>query len=430
MTPTNLKAIIPITLGTAIEWAEYTFFAYMVDLLSKQFFPIDDPEIAQLKTYGVFATSYFMRPLGALLFGLIGDKIGRKPALMGSMLLMCFATTTIGFLPTHTHWESLIAILLTICRLLQGLAVAGEFHGAAIFILEHRQSRPFFTGCLTPFAASVGMSIGAFAAMLVSLPNAPDFAWRIPFLASGFLGLVALYLRRNVSETPVFQQTITQKNTDSSNYQENSPAWASTAAMALFISVFIYVGNIYYKTLTIKIGGMNTQTAAQIITFGQVLAAFLIFNFGARADYLNGKKMCLMGLGTAIFLGPVMVACARSGNILYSMVGQIFYAIINGMVSATFMTLLVKQFRPTIRYTGNSLAWSIPSAIFGGTALMVADTLTNRFGFIGPGLYISLASLVAFLTILNPFSILSKLKFSYRSLPPFPEESLKGNPEN
>lgn len=407
----NLKALIPISLGTALEWAEYTFFAYMADLLSKQFFPIDDPDLARLKTYGIFATSYFMRPLGAVLFGMIGDKLGRKPALMSSMVLMCFATTAIGLLPTHTTSSSLTAILLIFCRLLQGLSVAGEFHGAAIFMLEHRQSRPFFAGSLTPFAAATGMSIGAFAALLVSLPNAPDFAWRIPFLASGFLGLVALYLRRNISETPVFQAALAQKHIKHPaplDTKASAIPWLSTAALGLFISVIIYIGNIYYKTIATKMGGLDPHISAQIVTFGQVSAAFLIFYFGLRADAFNGKKMCLIGLGLGVFLGPVMLACAQSGNIFYTIIGQVFYAIINGMVSATFLTLLVTKFRTGIRYTGNSVAWNVPCAIFGGTALVVAETLTNRFGFIAPGLYITLASLIAFLMILNPFSLLSK----------------------
>ena len=297
MNQLKFNTIIPTTLGTALEWAEYTFFAYMANQLATLFFPSDDPRMAILKTYGVFATSYFMRPLGAILFGMIGDKLGRKPALISSMLLMCLATTAIGFLPTYTSIGTLAPMLLIFCRLLQGLAVAGEFNGSAVFMLEHNPKRPFFAGALTPFAAASGMSIGSLASMLVSLPNAPSFAWRIPFLCSGVIGLVALYLRQQVSETPVFKQTIIKSKKTFFTLMketENRMAFLSTMAISVFISVYIYTANVYYKTLSIQLGGLHPYIASQIITFGQVLSAILILIFGILADQFDGKKYCLI----------------------------------------------------------------------------------------------------------------------------------------
>ncbi len=403
----HYKTIIPATLGTALEWAEYTFFAYMANQLSLHFFPSENPELALFKTYTIFATSYFMRPLGAILLGTMGDKVGRKPALIFSMLLMCFATTAIGCLPGYSSIGTTATILLLLCRLLQGLAVAGEFNGAAVMMYEQHSKRPFFAGSLVPFSAAAGMSIGALAAMLVSIPDAPPFAWRIPFLASGLLGLVALYLRVSTTETYI-PSTSTQANAPFLSlaiFKQYRNALISTAAMALFISVYIYIGSVYYKAVSIKLGNLNINTASQIIAIGQVLAALMILVFGLFADRMSGKKMCLAGLGLAVIFGPIILACAQSGDIGITFLGQCIYAIINGMVSAPMMTLIIKQFPANIRFRGNAFAWSIPSALFGGTALIVAETLLNRFGFMGPGLYISCASLVTFLIILDPKSL-------------------------
>lgn len=407
------KTVLPAIIGTALEWAEFTFFAYMAEHLSRHFFPISNPDLALLKTYGIFATSYFIRPLGAIFFGTMGDTLGRKPALIGSMLLMCLATTTIGLLPTYASIGSYAAVFLIICRLLQGLAVSGEFNGAAVFIYEQNSERPFFGGSLTTFAASAGMGAGALAAMLVSLPNAPNFAWRIPFLASGFLGLVALYLRKHTLETLApTQSSDPEKNVFFSikSFKENKSALIATAAMSLFVSVYVYIGNIYYKTISIQIGLLVPSTASQIVTGGQILAALLTLVFGLYADRIGGRKMCLIGLGCAVLLSPMFVACAESGSIPITILGQLIYAIINGLVSAPMMTLIVKQFPARVRFRGNALAWTVTSAIFGGTSLIVADLLMAKFGFLGPGLYISLASFVAFLLTLNPKSIFSFLR--------------------
>lgn len=397
------KTLFTATVGTILEWAEYMFFAYMADELSRHFFSIEDPNLARLKTYGIFATSYFMRPLGALLFGMIGDKFGRKPALASAMMLMCIATTAIGCLPTYNSVGAIAALLLVGCRLLQGLAVAGEFNGAGIFIFEHSKNRPYFAGCIVPFSASAGMALGAFAAMLVSSPTAFTWSWRIPFLGSGILGLLAIYLRLSIAETPVFQKLLSEKKPlrtpFKTLFQHNKQALFLTMALGFFVCVYVYIGNIYYKTLCVQIGHLEPGLALKISTFGQLLAASLTLIFGLMADRLGGEKLCLLGLGAAIALGPVILSCAASGNIALAFFGQILYAILNGLVSATMMTIFIQAFPPEVRYIGSALGWNFSAAIFGGPALLVAQLLMENFGIKGPSLYISLASLSAFLLL-------------------------------
>ncbi len=424
----HLKLILTATLGTALEWAEYTFFAYMADQLSTKFFSITDPSAARLKTYAIFATGYFMRPLGAILFGTLGDKIGRKPALVGAMSLMAFATTAIGFLPTYADIGIYAALLLMSCRLLQGLAVAGEFNGAAVFMLEHIETRPFWIGCFIPFAATLGMVFGGLTATITALPNMPDWAWRFPFWFSGVGFLIALYLRQSLTETPAFKAFLKAQTQFSASgpglaptptksthtfplfsvFKENKKALFTTMAMAMFVTVYVYIGNIYYKTLSIQVGGLPPNIASQIITFGQLLAASLTVVFGFFADRLGGKRMCLTGLLIAMACGPIIMIFARTGDITFTLIGQIIYAVINALVSATFMALIIKPFQIQNRYTGSSFAWSISAALFGGTALMVSEWLTSYLEFTqGPGLYMSLVALIAFVSIRKGSSLFS-----------------------
>lgn len=192
----NHSPVAILSLGTALEWAEYTFYGYMAFTLSSLFFPQDIPHIGILKTFGVFAVGYIMRPLGAVLFGYIGDRIGRKQALMASICLMGISTFGIGSLPTYTTLGPLSAWLLLAFRLLQGLSVAGEYSGAWIYSIESAKKRPALAGSWISASAAAGMVIGGIAAFCISLPNVPSSAWRIPFLLGGISCFAGLWLEK------------------------------------------------------------------------------------------------------------------------------------------------------------------------------------------------------------------------------------------
>lgn len=403
LTPSIKIIAFTATIGTMLEWAEYIFFAYMADQLSLLFFTHLEVDIARLKTYAIFATSYFMRPIGAILFGTIGDKYGRKKSLLVSMLLMGFATFSIGLLPTYQQIGALAPLMLLLFRLLQGLAVSGEFHGAVTFMHEYASTKPFFIGSFGPFAAAGGMALGAAAATLTLLPGAPSFAWRIPFLCSGILCLIALYFRYHVAESPKFIEAKEQNRLVRSpllHAFSHKKGLLLSASISLFIAIYVYLGNVFYKTLAIKVGGLLPNTASQIVTLGQTLAALCILFCGWIADKLGGRRLCMIGLCSAIILGPVILYCAQQGEIMITLLGQIIFALINGMVSAPMMTVLMRCFSTESRYTGSALGWSISAAIFGGTALMAGEFMIFTLDWkAGPGFYISLAALIACISL-------------------------------
>ena len=395
----STKIIFATSIGTLLEWAEFTFFAYMADQLSNLFFSVQDPWLARLKIYAIFATSYFMRPIGAILFGYIGDKYGRKPALINGLFLMAIATFGIGILPTYQTIGMTAPVLLVILRMLQGIAVAGEFNGAAILLTEHNQQCQFLAGSWTSCAAAGGMVIGSMAATILAASTTPLWFWRVPFLLSSIIALLAIYLRRNMQETNIFMAAKKDnklfKSPLRAAWKYNKKGLLCTAAFSIFISVFVYTGNIYYKSMAVNIGKLSLHTATLIITCGIGLATLLIPIAAVIADKTNGYKMCVLGLLLGIILGPLMMLCAQSGNILLTIIGQIIYAIIDAMVSATFFTLLLQKFQPGTKYSGSSIAWSITTAIFGGSSLLVNELLIGHCKLLnGPGLYISLSALV------------------------------------
>ncbi|MDR2723866.1 MAG: MFS transporter [Holosporaceae bacterium] len=397
------KNIAVVNLGTLLEWTEFTFFAYMADDLSHLFFSDDDFTFARLKIYSVFAASYIMRPVGAIIFGHIGDKYGRKTPMIASLFLMALATCGIGILPTYDCIGSASSFFLIIFRMIQGIAVGGEFNGATVLLTEYDKRYPFLAGSWTSFAASAGMALGSLAATIVSYFN-NDFLWRIPFLLSAIIALAAIYLRRDMKETDDFCRA--KENNELFNlpifvaWKHNKAGLACSAAFSIFVSVFVYTGNIYYRTIAVTVGGLPAEQAATAITVGIVLDTVLIPIFAYIADRFNGSKLCFSGLFLALILSPLIMSLASDGNFAHAILGQLIYGILDALVSATAFTILLRQFKTGTKYSGSSIAWSVGTAIFGGTALMIDEFLVGHLNLLyGPGLYMSFSALVCLITV-------------------------------
>ena len=395
-----------VSLGTLLEWAEFTFFAYMADYLSQIFFPADNPDLARLKIYGVFAASYFMRPAGAIFFGHIGDKYGRKPPMIASLLVMSVATFAIGILPTYEYLGTISSVLLVVFRMIQGFAVGGEFNGATVILTEHDKKHPFLAGSWTSFASAAGMVVGGIMATAVTKfdPVASLGFWRIPFLLSSILAVISIYLRKDMQETEDFR--IAKANNSLFKFpiiaawKHNKIGLLCTAVFSMFVSVYVYTGNIYYKTIAVNIGHLAQDQAAFAITVGVGFNTLLIPIFAVLADKTDGYKLCKTGLLGALFLSPIIMYLASSGNFRYAIVGQLIYGLIDAVVSATFFTIMVKCFKTGTKYSGTSFAWSVTTAIFGGTALIANEFLIHQTQTIlSNGLYMSACALLCFVVV-------------------------------
>lgn len=401
----KMKVTAIVSLGTLLEWAEYTFYGYLAIKISHIFFPDQDQFIATMKTYGIFAIGYIMRPLGAVFFGWIGDNFGRKPALMHSMIIMGISTFLIGCLQGYNDWGVLAPIALLILRMFQGIAVSGEYNGAGIFLIEkNKDNLPCLAGSWVSSSAALGMVIGGLAAFIVSLPSMPEWAWRVPFWAGGLSCLMGLYLRKNLSESEAFIQQQTNKtkraNPMAIILKEHKAAFLYVAAIAAFTGIYVYTLNIYLVAFLRQYVLMPAYHASFFAFFGELLVFIFIPIMGYVADHGNPQRQYNLGLVIIAVSSPLLFTLFLTQNYFYITIAMLFYGFLNGMVCGPMVKLMVDQFPAEIRYTGISVAWSLSVAIFSGSAPMVAHYLTSQTRWLtGPGFYVSLSALVTLIIV-------------------------------
>jgi MHS family proline/betaine transporter-like MFS transporter len=384
-----------LSLGTLLEWAEYTFYGYMGILFSTLFFPESDPHVAMLKTYGIFAAGYFMRPFGAILFGHIGDKFGRKPALTISLLLMGLATLAIGCLPTYATWGMSAASLLLLFRLIQGLAISGEYNGAGILVIEKVKQNPCLASSWISASAAAGMVCGGIAAFLVSHPNAPQWAWRIPFLIGGVSCFLSYFARKNLQESlPVQARSYASPLIEV--LKHHKLPLLRTGAIAAFTGVYVYIGNIYIVSFLKNNALLSTYHATFFAILGEIVVAMMIPLMAYYADRSHPFKQYRRGLLYVALFTPVIFMLCQSGH--YGLIGiaMILYGVLNGIVCGPMVKILCDQFPVELRYTGISFGWNVAAALFSGTALIVAQFLTSQGWVLGPALYVSIIALITY----------------------------------
>lgn len=400
-----------LSLGTLLEWAEYTFYGYMGIMLSTLFFPNNDPQIAILKTYGIFAAGYLMRPFGAILFGQIGDKRGRKPALTLSLLLMGGATFSIGCLPTYEQWGIFAAVLLLALRLIQGLAISGEYNGAGILLIEKNTTHyPCTTSSWISASAAAGMVCGGIAAFITSHPLAPLWAWRVPFLLGGLSCLLGYIARRNLQES----LTCHSKHAPLLEvFKHHKQALLITAAISAFTGIYVYIGNIYIVTFLKNMVDLPVHHATFFAIFGEIIVAIMIPIMAYRADQTNPYQQYSKGLLWVALLTPCIFMLCLTGSYVIIAFAMAIYGLLNGVVSGPMIKILCDQFPMKFRYTGIAFAWNASAAIFSGTALMMAQYLSTTHGWIlGPALYVSTIALIIFLILQSRYGFQEKLKLS------------------
>jgi len=212
------KAFFLSILGTIVEYYDYALYGFCAVILAQQFFPTTDPTVSLLKTYGVFFAGSFSKPLGALVFGFIGDSYGRSPALKISLLGIAIPTIVVGLLPSYKELGWVAPLILLLCRISQGIFVSGESDGVRIYILEtFGKKYPCFANSLVGFACLLGIYLASIASTFNTIANAPLWMWRVPFIIGGLCGIVVVILRHSLKETPEFIYYLNKKYLDEKN---------------------------------------------------------------------------------------------------------------------------------------------------------------------------------------------------------------------
>ncbi len=390
------KIIGAASAGTLIEWYDFYLFGSLATIISKQFFPPDHPTAAFLSTLAVFATGFIVRPFGALVFGRLGDRVGRKYTFLVTLLLMGGSTFAIGLLPTYQTIGVFAPILLVLLRLLQGLSVGGEFGGAATYVAEHSPDpqRGFYTGWIqTTATLGLLMSLGVILATQHQL-GAVDFAawgWRVPFLCSVLLVALSYYIRARMSESPLFIAAKSAGKLSASPLRESflEKANLRLGLIALFGAVaghgvVWYTGQFYALFFLQKVAHVEFATSNVILACSLVLTTPFYVVFGALSDRIGRKPVMLAGCAlAAIFFLPVYHAILHFSAplnvpVLIALVS--FQMLFGTMTYGPLAAFLVELFPTRIRYTAMSLPYHLGIGVLGGLTPLIASSLVAQTG--------------------------------------------------
>jgi len=397
------KAIYAATIGNVMEWYDFGVFGFLAGSLALNFFPKDDPRTSLLNTFLIFGVGLVFRPLGGIVIGRMGDKRGRKPALVLTILLMAVGTVIIGLLPTYASIGVLAPILLLLARLLQGFSTGGEWGGATAFMAEWsvEGKRGLYTSFQQMSVAGGGLLGVGLSALLTSTLGADainDWAWRIPFLLGGLFGPIGLWLRREVDETPPYREVVAEgEAAEASTFLHAAQAFGFT----ILWTVSFYVFLTYMPTYT------RTQlhlTAAQSLwasTASLLALVILVPLMGALSDRIGRKTLLLTSCALCFVIPiPAFFVLTQGYGFTSVVLVQILFAFAISLFSGPGPAAIAEIFPTRGRSTWMSSSYALAVAIFGGFAPFIAQWLIDATGSkMAPTAYVMAAAAISFITI-------------------------------
>jgi len=406
------KVIAASSAGTMIEWYDFYIFGSLAAIISTQFYPDGNPTVNFLKTLATFAVGFAVRPFGALVFGRIGDLVGRKFAFLVTLLIMGFSTAAIGLLPGYAQIGIAAPILLVILRLLQGLALGGEYGGAAVYVAEHAPDgkRGFYTSFIQT-TATLGLFVSLIVILIVrALVGEEAFkvwGWRIPFLLSILLVGMSYYIRVRLEESPLFVRLKAAGGTSTAPIRDSFGTWSKWKVFLLVLfgatagqAVVWYTGQFYALFFLQTVLKVPLTTAYVIVAVALLLGAPLFIVFGGLSDRIGRKRIMMAGnLLAAISYYPIYQAMKAFSDPInpVALTALVFIQVIFvTMVYGPIAAFLVEAFPAKIRYTSMSLPYHFGNGWFGGFLPLISTALVARTGNIYAGLVYPIA--VALLT--------------------------------
>ncbi|RMO18834.1 Arabinose efflux permease protein [Pseudomonas cichorii] len=392
------KVIVAAALGNFVEWFDFAVYGFLATTIALQFFPSTDTSAALLKTFAVFAVAFAFRPLGGIFFGMLGDRIGRKRTLAITILLMAGATTLIGLLPTYAVIGVTAPILLTIIRCAQGFSAGGEYAGACAYLMEHApQDQRAWYGSFLPvstFSAFAAAAVVAYALEAsLSAETMGSWGWRLPFLIAAPLGLVGLYLRWRLDETPAFQAVAQEHAVAHSPLRETlSNHGAAICCLGAFISLTalsFYMFTTYFATYLQVAGGLSRATALLVSLIALLFAAAICPLAGAYSDRVGRRATVFTACVLLMLVVFPSFLMASSGSFAASILGVMLLAIGAVLCGVVTAALLSETFPTRTRYTASAITYNMAYTLFGGTAPLVATWLISSTGSnLSPAFYL------------------------------------------
>lgn len=408
------RVVVASCSGTAIEWYDFFIFGTLAATISQHFYAPGHPLNALLQTLATFAVGFAVRPFGALLFGHFGDRFGRKATFLTTLLLMGGATAAIGILPGYQSIGAAAPIMLVALRILQGLAIGGEYGGAAVYVAEHvsREKRGYYTSFIYT-TGTIGLLISL---LVVSAVRAgvgevafKAWGWRIPFLVSLILVALSYYIRAKLHESPVFAEMKSEGRQSSSPVRESfagNGGWKIIAATLFGLlaghAVVWYTGQFYALFFLQTILKVPLSSAYSVVIAALILGAPFFVFFGWLSDRVGRKPILMTGLLlAAISYYPLYRWMTVAANpfqpvpLTFIVLLQVIFA---AMVTGPLGAFLVDSFPPRVRYTSVSFVHHAGTGWFGGSLPLIATAVVAKTGNIYAGLiYPIVVALLAFI---------------------------------
>lgn len=399
-----------ISLGNILEWYDFGLFTLFSTLFAKLFLPQYDQKVAVLSIFAIFASGFVCRPLGAVLFGHFGDKIGRIRTLRFSILCTALPTLLIACLPTYASMGIASAIALTVLRLFQGVCIGGEFTGIIIYLAESapKNRRAFYTS-FAGTAANIGIlaatGIDLLFQHLLTAQQLESFGWRVAFLLGGAFTLLILYMRSKLPDTSVFEQIKKKQHSlqlpivevfKKTPFELIRVISLTAAGASLYYTAFVYISTFLFQVTTLA-----KSTILEIQSICIVSMLLLVPLFGLFCDYFGRKRSMLIISLSALFLALPCFLFLVKGQLMTIILGMAVLTLISSFEQATTTITVVENFPARIRYSGISLGYNIGLAIFGGTAPFIASSLIETtHNPIAPAYYLSFAAMITFLVVI------------------------------
>jgi MHS family proline/betaine transporter-like MFS transporter len=391
----NRHVLIPIV-GNCLEFYEFTVFMFLTPLIAKEFFPSHTPFSSILFTISIFATGFFMRPLGAIYFGYIGDKYGRQKALSYSILLMSIPTFLIGVCPNYAHIGIFAPFCILCLRLFQGFCAGGEYSGAAIYAVENNDDQKSgYIGGLITSSCILGSLSGSIISLILSFPHMPEWSWRIAFLLGSVGGIIGYRIRLKGLESDNVRQELIKNRFQAVSFLQavktNSRAALCVFGIAGFSGCVTYTCFSYISLYLVTFKQWDKHLALAITSIGMIVYMIFAPFFGYLSDKYGGKIIMITGaLTTILFIYPCFYALSYANSFMAVLFVQLLLSIAAAIFQGPMNGFMSKLFSVTYRYRGIAISYCTGMALFGGTAssiLMLFSGYTNQI--LAPFLYIS-----------------------------------------
>ncbi|WP_327668746.1 MULTISPECIES: MFS transporter [unclassified Streptomyces] len=406
------RAVGAAAIGNITEWFDFGVFANLTPVLTAVFFTGASPAVGTIGTLGLFAVAFLVRPIGGMFFGPLGDRIGRTKVLSITVIMMAIGTFVIAFIPGYETWGPAAPLLMLLARLVQGFSTGGEYGGAMTFIAEYAPDKKRgFLGSWLEFGTLTGYLLGGVAGLVIQLPGVMShedllsWGWRIPFLISGPIGIIGLYLRLKLEDTPAFKAAVAEQQGREGNqtlkeirrvFTDHWRPMLICMGLVLVFNVTNYMLTTYMLEYIDKFAPSVSPTWAQLLEISVLAVGMLLITFvGRLSDRIGRKPVLYFGCGMLIVLGIPSVLLIQQNTLMSVFFGLVLMSLMLLCFNSTIPSTLPALFPTDIRYGGLSIAFNLSVSLFGGTTAVVNALLVEATGDVNvPGYYLMAAGAI------------------------------------